>query len=180
MRVLKEDSLAVIIDIQELLFPLISEYEIIEKNTITLIKGLKELGIDIIVTQQYTKGLLPTVASIANTIGKFEHIEKMSFSCCDEAKFVEELVVKGKKYIIIAGIEAHVCVLQTVVDLIDLGYQPVIVEDCISSRNINDKKVAIERMKTEGAIITTYESLLFELLQYSGTASFKAISKLVK
>ena len=180
MRIQKDDTLAVIIDIQELLFPLISENKKIEKNTVTLVKGLKELGIDIIVTQQYTKGLLPTVKSIAEAIGKFEHIEKMSFSCCDEAQFAEELVVKGKKNIIIAGIETHVCVLQTVVDLIELGYQPVVVEDCVSSRNPNDKKIAIERMRTEGAIITTYESLLFELLQYSGTDTFKAISRLVK
>ncbi len=180
MRILKEDSLAVIIDIQELLFPLISENEKIEKNTVTLVKGLKELGIDIIVTQQYTKGLKPTINSVATAIGEFKHIEKMSFSCCNEAKFVEELVVQNKKNIIIAGIETHVCVLQTVVDLIDLGYQPVVVEDCVSSRNLNDKSIAIERMRNEGAIITTYESLLFELLQYSGTDTFKAISRLVK
>ena len=86
----------------------------------------------------------------------------------------------AKENIIIAGIESHVCVLQTVLDLKRNGYHPVVVEDCVSSRNPNDKRIAIERMRQEGAIITTYESLLFELLRYSGTEQFRAISRLVK
>ncbi len=81
---------------------------------------------------------------------------------------------------IIAGIETHVCVLQTTIDLISNGYRPVIVEDCVGSRKPNDKAMAIERMRKEGAYITTYESILFELLRYSGTDAFKKVSKLVK
>jgi nicotinamidase-related amidase len=86
----------------------------------------------------------------------------------------------GKKFIIITGIESHVCVLQTTLDLLEQGFVPVVVEDCVSSRRKNDKKHAIHRMRQEGAIISTYESVLFELLRYSGTEEFKAISKLVK
>jgi nicotinamidase-related amidase len=82
--------------------------------------------------------------------------------------------------VIITGIEAHVCVLQTAIDLLELNYVPVIVEDCVSSRRLNDKQQAIARMRKSGAKVSTYESVLFELLRYSGTDEFRAISKLVK
>jgi nicotinamidase-related amidase len=91
-----------------------------------------------------------------------------------------ELASSGKDQVIITGIESHVCVLQTVIDLQQNGYHPVVVEDCISSRKPNDKKIAIERMRKEGVTITTYEAILFELLRYSGGETFKAISRLVK
>jgi nicotinamidase-related amidase len=94
--------------------------------------------------------------------------------------FNAELERVDKEFFIIAGIETHVCVLQTAIDLLEAGYMPVVVEDCVSSRRPNDKMMAIERMRSEGAMITTYESILFELLRYSGTEQFKAISKLVK
>ena len=180
MRVHKDDTIAVVIDIQELLFPYIHENEKLETNNIKLIRGLNELGIPIIVTQQYTKGLLPTIKSISDVITDSDPIEKMSFSCCGEPKFNESLALSGKRNIIITGIESHVCVLQTVVDLIENGYNPVVIEDCISSRNPNDKKIAIDRMRAEGATVTTYESILFELLKVSGGDTFKSISKIVK
>jgi len=180
MRIFKEDSVALIIDIQELLFPYISDQEKLELNTVRLVKGLNELEIPVVVTQQYTKRLLPTIKSVANEIKDLKPIEKMSFSCCGEPRFNETLALSGKINVIIAGIETHVCVMQTVLDLLERGFKPIIVEDCVSSRYPNDKKIAIERMRSEGAIITTYESLLFELLQVSGTDTFKAISKIVK
>lgn len=126
------------------------------------------------------KGLGPTVEPIAASFGDIKRIEKVSFSCCDEPRLMEGIAVISKENIIIAGIESHVCVLQTVIDLIRNGYHPVVVEDCISSRKENDKRIAIERMRKEGAVITTCESVLFEILRYSGTEQFKAISKLVK
>jgi hypothetical protein len=180
MRILKDDAIAVVVDIQELLFPLIHNHEQLEKDTVTLIKGLKVLEVPMLVTQQYTKRLLPTLPSLAEAIGEYEHLEKMAFSCCDEPKFDEALAISTKRTVILFGIETHVCVLQTCVDLIERGYKPVVVEDCVGSRNPNDKHIAIERMRKEGAIITTKESLLFELQRVSGTESFKAISRLVK
>ena len=107
-------------------------------------------------------------------------IEKISFSCCDESRVMEGIATSGKENIIIAGIESHVCVLQTTIDLIHNGYHPVVVEDCVSSRHENDKRMAIERMREEGAIITTCESILFELLRFSDSKQFKEISRLVK
>ena len=180
MRILKDRTIALMIDFQERLFPFIHENDNLLRNVPILIRGLRALGISIFVTEQYVKGLGPTVGPIAESLGETRRIEKMSFSCCDEPRLMEGIAVTGKENIIIAGIESHVCVLQTVIDLIRNGYHPIVVEDCISSRKENDKKIAIERMRKEGAIITTYESVLFELLRYSGTEQFKTISKLIK
>ena len=180
MRILKERTAAIIIDVQERLFPLIHENEKLTKNLSILIQGLKALGIPIFVTEQYVKGLGPTIEPVAMLLHHQVRVEKMAFSCCDEPRVLEGIAVSGKENIIVAGIESHVCILQTVLDLKRNGYHPVVVEDCVSSRNPNDKKIAIERMRQEGAVITTYESILFELLRYSGTEAFRAVSKLVK
>lgn len=180
MRINKENTLAVIIDIQERLYPFIYENEKLTENIIKLIKGLKVLGTEFIITEQYSKGLGHTVSSINELVQNDLHIEKMSFSCCGSDEFLLHLKNKNKKNIVISGIESHVCVLQTVIDLINLGFQPVLIEDCVSSRNINDKNVAVARMRKEGAVISTYESILFELCEVSGTPVFKEISKLVK
>ena len=179
-RILKEDCAGLIIDVQEKLFPFISENEKLTGNITRLIEGFKILNIPILVTQQYTKGIGETIKPIKGALGEYSHIEKLSFSCCGEPNFTESLKKLGKKYIILAGIESHVCVMQTALDLIDTGYQPVLIEDCVSSRNLNDKKFAVKRMKSGGAIISTFESILFELTVVSGTEQFKAISKLVK
>lgn len=180
MRIIKDQSAGLVIDIQEKLYPHIYEHEALARNTMILINGLKILNVPVLLTQQYTKGLGETIQTIRDGLGKFEVIEKTAFSCCDEPGFMLQLSQLGKRYVILAGIEAHVCVLQTVMDLIENSYLPVVVEDCISSRKINDKHIAVERMRKEGAFITTYESILFELCRYSATEQFKQISKLVK
>ena len=180
MRILRDRSCLLVIDFQERIFPFIHENEKLLKNVPILIRGIKELKLPVFVTEQYTKGLGVTVQPIAEAFGPVPRIEKTSFSCCDEHRFNLELATSGKENVIITGIESHVCVLQTVVDLIRQGYQAVVVEDCVSSRKLNDKLISIERMRKEGAIITTYESLLFELLRNSRGETFKAISKLVK
>jgi nicotinamidase-related amidase len=180
MRILAEDSIGLIIDMQERLYPYIHNHEQLTKNTGILIEGLKALGIEIMVTEQYTKGLGFTIEPLKGLLSDIKFIEKQAFSCCDEPRFYEDLALVSPKWVIIAGIESHVCVLQTVIDLLANGYHPVLVEDCVGSRRPNDKAMAIERMRKEGAVITTYESLLFELLRYSGTDVFKKISKLVK
>lgn len=180
MRISIENSSGLIIDIQEKLFPFIYENEQLIRNTNILINGLKVLQVPLVVTQQYTKGLGTTIPEIQASLGEYQHIEKIAFSCCDEPDFMKEIRKLNKKYIIISGIETHVCVLQTTIDLLENNFIPVIVQDCVSSRRLNDKQVAIERMRKEGAYITTYESILFELLRYSGSDAFRAISKLVK
>ena len=180
MRILREKSAGLVIDIQERLFPLIHNHDQVAKNASILIQGLQSLAIPVLLTQQYTKGLGNTIAQIQELFGGREHIEKVAFSCCDEPTFREQLEALDRKFIIITGIETHVCVLQTAIDLLELGMIPVVIEDCVSSRRENDKKQAIRRLHREGAIISSYESVLFELLRYSGTEDFKAISRLVK
>jgi hypothetical protein len=145
-----------------------------------LISGLKILDIPFLLTEQYPKGLGNTIPSIGLSLEGVTPIEKMAFSCCNEAVFMKTLLEYNRKTIIIAGIEAHVCVLQTVVDLFEKGYKPVVIEDCISSRKLNDKKIAIKRFLQEGAVLSTCESVLLELARISGTNEFKAISKLIK
>jgi len=180
MKIIQEETAAVVIDIQERLLPHIFQWEQTLQNCLKLIEGLQVLSVPIVVTQQYTKGLGPTDPSIVNRISGFSHIEKITFSCCGEPAFMDKLSSLGKKNIILCGIETHVCVLQTCIDLLEEGYIPVVVEDCVSSRKPDDKAVAIARMRQEGARISTMESILFELTQVSGTETFKNISKLVK
>jgi len=180
MRILSNQTIGVAIDFQERLFPHIFQNEELTQNVIKLVSGLKILNIPILVTQQYTKGLGKTIEPIANVLGNYKTIEKSSFSCCDEPDFMHELKNQQRKQVLVFGIEAHVCVLQTTLDLLAEGYQPIVVEDCISSRSLYNKQVAVERMRWEGAIISTCESMLFELLRYSNVAEFKRISTIVK
>lgn len=180
MRVLKNNTVGLIVDIQERLFPHIADHEQLAKNVAILIQGLKALEVPVMVTEQYVKGLGATIPQVEEFIKDEAHIEKMAFSCCDEPRFSESLELTSKRYVIIAGIEAHICVLQTAIDLKERGYTPVVIEDCVGSRNPANKANAIARLRQEGAIVSCYESILFELCRYAGTDSFKTISKLVK
>lgn len=180
MRVLKANTVGVVVDIQERLFPHIDGYEQLEKNCETLVKGLKALEVPVIVSEQYKKGLGNTIDSIDCLVKDDKHIEKMAFSCCDEPQLMETLELTTKRFVILAGIEAHICVLQTAIDLQERGFHPVVIEDCVSSRNPANKQNAMNRLRQEGVIVSTYESILFELCRYAGSDAFKTISKLVK
>jgi hypothetical protein len=180
MRIKREDMAALVIDIQEKLFPLMDGHEALLKKCSQLIEGLKILEVPLIVTEQYPKGLGATVGEISSRAYSFPVVEKMAFSCCDEPAVLENQAMKNSDTVLVFGIEAHVCVLQTVIDLKEKGYQAVVVADCISSRNREDKQLAVERMRTEGAVITSCESILLELARVSGTDEFKAISRLIK
>lgn len=181
MRILAEDTLAIVIDYQEKLVPVMHEKELLIQNTEKLIRGLTILDVPMIVTQQYTKGIGMTVEELRNVYGtEFQYHDKLSFSCYEDEEIVSQIKKYKKKNIIVFGIEAHICVLQTVIDCIADGYHVVLIEDCISSRKENDKKIAVERARGEGAIISTYESILFELTRKAGSDIFKSISKLIK
>jgi hypothetical protein len=179
MRILRDNAIAVCVDIQEKLFALMHNNMSLEQKSITLISGLKVLDVPLLVTEQYPKGLGATINPLAILIDG-NRIEKRTFSCCDEASFDEELKTSGKKQVILFGIESHVCVLQTTIDLLEKGYQVFVVVDCVSSRSEEDKDIALRRLEQEGALLTTTESILFELCRSSKDESFKAISALVK
>ena len=180
MRIEKDQSILVVVDVQERLFPHIYENDILEHKINTLIKGCQSLQVPLVVTEQYTKGLGETIPSIKETTSGTKSIEKMAFSCCGEANFVMKVEEHYKENVILCGIESHVCVLQTSLDLLKSGHQPVVIADAVSSRNPYDKEIALRRMEMEGVRISTVESILFELCKVSGTDVFKEISKLVK
>lgn len=180
MRITKENTIGLIIDIQERLFPAMVEKEILLKNCRILIQGLIELEIPLVLTQQYTKGLGETIQEIKSVIPGFSFIEKRDFSCCDETAVIEKLKELKAKNIIICGIELHVCVLQTAVDLKEAAFNPVVVMDCVSSRTIENIELSKERFRHEGILMTSYESVLFELTRSSAAPEFRTISKLVK
>ncbi|MBP7509293.1 MAG: hydrolase [Prolixibacteraceae bacterium] len=180
MRILQEESIALFIDFQERLVPAMRKNKELIENTEKLHKGLKELAVPMIFTQQYTRGLGPTVNELVVNPDEFSYVEKTSFSCCDEEKFIQTLEGLNKKNVIICGIESHVCVLQTAIDLKNKGYNPVLVVDCISSRKKESIKVALKRMEQEGVLITNSESILFELTRDAKNPAFKAISSIVK
>ncbi len=180
MRIHAEDTVALFIDFQEKLVPVISQNSEIVKKAAILAQGLTEIGVPFGVSQQYTKGLGETVPELTGVIESFQYIEKHTFSCfgCDEiANWVK---AQEKKTILICGVEAHICVMQTVIDLLEDGYRVFVVADCVGSRNPYDKEIGLERMKAEGAILTTCEACLFELTGGAKSPHFKAISKLVK
>lgn len=181
MRIKAEDALALIIDLQERLVPAINGSAELIKNTAKLIRGLGILSVPMLVTQQYTKGLGMTVPEIVKAFGEdFSYYDKISFSCVMDERISQAIAASGRKSIIICGVEAHICVLQTVIDLIEQGYNVILIEDCIGSRKEYDKLAAIKRANMEGAIPASCESLLFELTQMAGNERFKKISSLVK
>jgi nicotinamidase-related amidase len=180
MKIKAENCVFVQVDVQERLFPFMSNKEELEKNLNILVKGLKLHEIPIIVNEQYKKGIGETIASLKELTDDYPHFEKTTFSCCGNEDGLKAIKSTDKKFVILAGIETHVCVLQTALDLLEEGLQPVIVTDCVSSRKESDKDMAIQRLIQAGVIPTTYESLLFELTVNAKHAKFKEVSKLVK
>lgn len=176
----RENTALLVIDIQERILPVIFEHERVVENAVKLINGFKILNVPVYFTEQYPKGLGPTEPKIKSALGNAEAIQKMSFSCCGAGNLFDELKSKNIKQIVVCGIESHVCVMQTVLDLIANGFQVQVAADAVSSRRKFDYETALRRMENNGAEITLTESVLFEMLNVCGTDEFKAISKMVK
>ncbi|APW66565.1 MULTISPECIES: hydrolase [Arcobacteraceae] len=180
MRINVEDTVFCLVDVQERLYPHVTNKDEIEKNLITLVKGLKVHDVPFIVNEQYKKGIGETIPSLRELVDDYPHFEKTTFSCCKNETTMDAIKAANKKVVIVAGIETHVCVLQTCIDLLEAGLQPVLVTDCVTSRKQRDTDVAIQRLIQAGVIPTTYESLLFELTVNAKNPVFKEISSLVK
>jgi len=175
-----ENTIGLVIDLQEKILPIIDRKEELLKNSITLLKGLRALHIPILVTQQNTKNLGNTLPAISELINGFHFFDKLTFSCWRNNEFANKLIETERKNVIIIGIEAHVCVLQTVLDLVSNNYRTIVIEDCIGSSIPNDKLVTLYRMRENGAVISTWESILMELCGQAGTDEFRALLKIVK
>lgn len=176
------DAVLLIIDVQEKLMPVIDRAAEVERNIERLVRGCHLLGVPAIVTQQYTKGLGDTVAPVRRALEEtygFAAIEKMCFSAGGANEFQAELRRLKKRQVLVAGVETHVCVYQTVTDLL-AHHEVTLIADAVSSRSPENKAIAIQRMTTEGAKLSSTEMALFELLGVSGTDEFKGIARLVK
>ncbi len=180
MRINKEDTLTLVIDYQERLMPAMADLDSLIKNSSILLEGLRILEVPFIVTQQYTKGLGNTVEPIRNALACDEYFDKTSFSIMGDDAIRQAVIDSGKKNVILCGAEAHICVLQSAIDLKASGYNVILIADCIASRNETNKSLALIRAQQEGIIISSCESILYELLQKAGSDQFKQISKLVK
>lgn len=174
-----DEAALVVIDVQGKLARLMYERERLFENLAKLIQGARVLGLPVLVTEQNPAGLGPTVPEIAALLPA-ERVAKVAFSCCGEEVFVARLEALGRRQLLLAGIEAHICVCQTAVDLVGRGYDVSVVADAVSSRTGRNRDIGLERMKAAGAGITSVETALFELLKVAEGEKFKAILRLVK
>ena len=174
-------SALAIIDMQEAFRTKIPGFAEIAERIAIMVEGAKLLNLPIIVTEQYPKGLGHTAEEIKAVLpAGLEIIEKTAFSSCGAQQFVTQLERVGAKQVLVCGIEAHICVNQTVHDLLANGFQVHLLTDCISSRKVNDRKTASRKMQGSGAILCSVEMALFELMRDAKHEQFKAIQGLIK
>lgn len=177
----RQQAVLVVIDVQEKLCAAMDP-EVLErltKNTGILLEAAQELGMPVVATEQYVKGLGCTLPVLKEKIAG-DACEKMTFSCCGDEAFLNRLAALGRKQVIITGMETHVCVLQTVIELLERGYHVHLVRDAIMSRRKENWFVGMEVARDAGAVITSTETALFQLLRVAGTDEFKKLSKLVR
>ncbi len=180
MLLSSERSVLVVVDIQEKLMPAIAESSRVERNAATLLKAAALLGVPAFATEQYPKGLGPTAASLRALLPPDGVVEKITFSAAREPAFMDRLERLGRRQVVLAGSEAHVCVMQTALSLLELGFEVVLVADAVSSRVPANAELGIARMRAAGATIVSTEMVLFEWVERAGTPAFKAVLELVR
>ena len=168
------------VDIQGKLAMLMDQRERLFQNVSKMVRGAKVLGLPIILTEQYPKGLGPTIPEIRRLLSDVDPVEKICFSCTGSEEFVRRLEALGRDQVLLVGIETHVCVYQTARDLKERGLHVEIVADAVSSRRAEDRDLALWRMASMGILLTTVEMALFELLGAAGTPEFKKILEIVR
>lgn len=176
----REDAALVIVDVQERLASVMKDRQTVTANCLHLIEAARLLHMPTVLTEQYPKGLGPTVKEIREALPSYRPIEKLTFDCCREASFMDSVYSLGKKKIILAGMETHVCVLQTCLGLLKDDYQVHVAGDAVCSRTRENFLAGLEMMRDAGAVITCTETVLFQLLERAGTEEFRAISKRIK
>ena len=176
----KNNAALLIIDIQERLAVAMDKKDLVVRNVLHLVELAKMQNIPIVVTEQYPKGLGRTLPEITSALPAYLPIEKVSFSCCGEASFNEQIKRLGKKKLIVTGMETHICVLQTSVALIKEGFDVHLVQDAVCSRTKANWKSGVEFIRDAGGAVTNTETVLFQLLGAAGTPEFKAISNRIK
>lgn len=175
-----QQTILVLIDIQEKLSRVMHQRETLIKNVQTLVRGIRVLEIPILWAEQNPNGLGPTVPEIAELLSDFQPLQKRCFSCCHQEEFVQALKHTQRQQILISGIETHICVYQTAMDLCHLGYDVQVVVDAVSSRTPENTQIGLERLRQTGVTLTSTEMALFELLKVAEGPKFKEILKIVK
>ena len=176
----RNDSMLVIIDFQQKLLAAFEDPDKLAKACADMVKFAKILDLPILWTEQYPKGLGPTVDEIAGELADIQPVEKLTFSCFGESRFVESLSHYSAKQLIVCGIETHICVEQTVLDAIACGYDVHVVADACGSRKKNDHEAGLRKMELGGAVLTCMEMALYEMLGRSDTKEFREVLQLVK
>ena len=176
-----EKTVLVVIDVQERLVPAMPEdiYLRLRNTVAMLVEVAGLLGIPVVTTEQYPKGIGHTVPELAAACNETV-IEKVSFGCCGEPNFLKALKNTGRTQVLITGMEAHVCVYQTVLGLLEDGYYVHLIRDAVCSRNKTDYLAGVANAGQAGAVVTTAETVMFQMLQESTHEQFRAVSKLVK
>jgi len=174
----RTDAMLLVIDVQERINAVMVDQGHLPRLEV-LVEACRALSIPVIASEQYPKGLGPTVEDLAATLAETPAV-KMTFSCERDTELGEMVAAASSSQIVVTGIETHVCVLQTVLDLLAAGYEVHVPHDAVNSRRLADKEWALRRMEASGAIITSTESALFELLERCDTDEFKIVAKLIK
>jgi nicotinamidase-related amidase len=175
-----EDTVLVLIDFQEKLFNVMHNKEALLENAVKLVKGALVLDVPILVSEQNPNGLGPTIPEIKELLPDVSPVSKLSFSCMGEDNFQEAFEDIDRQEVILAGIEAHVCVYQTARDMREEGAEVHIVADAVSSRTPENKTIGLQRMDSFGATVTSVETVLFELMGIAEGDKFKQLLKVVK
>jgi Isochorismatase family len=178
-RISAADTVIVVIDVQDKLLALISQSPTLMINLTFLLDSAKLLGVPVLSTEQYPKGLGPTTAKVAERLSK-PIPEKTTFSCFGAAEFTKQVADIGRSTALVVGIETHVCVMQTVLDLLERDFRVAIPIDAVAARDTVDHDAALHRLERAGALLTTSETVIFEWLGSSSSPAFKAASTLVQ
>jgi len=180
MKLASPDCCLLVIDVQSRLLPVMREPQILLENLIKAVKGFQLLEIPILLTEQYPKGLGPTVPQLNTLLSSLKPIEKNSFSCCNEEKFLTNLSNLKRRQVVVCGIEAHICVCQTCLDLKNRGYEVFLLTDAIASRKSSDRELTLRVLEKEGINLTGVEMALFTLLKTIRHPKFKEIASIIK
>ncbi len=175
-----ENAVVVMIDVQERLAPAIHGLDCILLANDLVLKTAAELSVPVLVTEQYPKGLGHTIERFNGYYAPENVYEKLSFSSVGCAPFMEALKALGRRQVIVTGTEVHVCVMQTVLELLDERYDVFVVSDAVGSRTEENKRLGLERMIRSGAEVVSSEMVMFEMLKKAGTPEFKTLSNLLK
>jgi nicotinamidase-related amidase len=178
-RLDRSTACVLVVDVQERLVPVMWNFASVEKYCRAMILAGRDLGMPVLATEQYPKGLGSTHPSIREALPAAPLV-KMHFSCGADPAFSQALAATGRKQVIVVGIETHVCVFQTVRDLLGLGYEVYVCADAVTSRFEEHRRIALEQMRGLGAVVTSAETAIFDLLHVCGTPEFKRVSALVR